>query len=69
MVLKLGVEEAPAQGIFMANTALVASTRVRPLRETGMEAAAGMQTPDVVPFHVIMTSESKLTRERSGRSP
>jgi hypothetical protein len=57
------------QGRGMAYTALVASTSVRPLRSLGMAASCGMLTPEVVPFHVIITSQSKSTRERSGRWP
>src|SRR6185437_4021600 len=58
-----------AQSSFCANAAEVASQIVRPLREAAIQSPFGTRTPEVVPFQVKTTSESKLTFDKSGSSP
>ena len=42
---------------------------VRPLRSAAIQSPFGTRTPEVVPFQVKTTSESKSTFARSGSSP
>ena len=51
----------------IAKTAEVASQIDKPDLLSGIQFALGMQTPEVVPFHVKTTSLSKFTFDKSGR--
>ena len=46
------------QSMSMANTALVASLKVSPVRSAEIQSAPGTHTPEVVPFHVKTMSWS-----------
>merc|ERR1719378_1372698 len=53
----------------IANTAEVASHRVRPSRSAGIQSALGTRTPEVVPFQVNTASDLPSYLVRSGSSP
>ena len=52
-----------------AKHAEVASQIARPCRSALIQSPFGTRTPEVVPFHVKMTSEFQSTFDRSGNSP
>ena len=56
-------------GISIAKTAEVASHSVNPILLGLIQSPFGTFTPDVVPFHVKITSFSKFTDSRSGNFP
>ena len=58
-----------SQGMSWANTAEVASAKVRPLRSAAIQSPLGTRTPEVVPFQVNSTSRLKSTSARGGSVP
>ena len=58
-----------SQGSSIANTAEVASHSVSPSRSRGIQSPFGTRTPEVVPFHVKITSRSKSHAARDPAAP
>jgi len=53
----------------MANTADVASHKIKPFLLSGIQFASGTLTPEVVPFQLKRTSLLKSTLDKSGNLP